>query len=244
MTANSLLYILAGCNQVDQFKLVPASMPIYLVELQFTAHSNYGAAGTTGIAAVVTIAVHHNTLKTLEALDALTFDNNNMLNQTLRNSIHLTLLHCADTEFYTQYCCYYTINRSGREQTPTLMHVRLNDERQPLRGTARRCLQTGGVWLITVTKTVESETADSGGKRKRDSNAHDGQQKRVLNIDCINRRPARLKRLQLLTTRYWQSAAVSNCRAVYRTSYNRCSSFTDTMHMYLQNRRTAEYYKP
>jgi hypothetical protein len=68
------------------------------------------------------------------------------------------------------------------------MLVRLNDERQPLRGTARRCLQTGGVWLITVTKTVESETADSSGKRKRDINAHDGQQKVLVKALYIHKR--------------------------------------------------------
>eukprot|EP00953_Heterococcus_sp_UTEX-ZZ885_P010628 6205-Heterococcus_DN1.PRE.2 len=133
-------------------------------------------------------------------------------------SNHLPSLPCEDTELYTHYCCYYTINRSGREQTPTLMHVRLNDERQPLRGTARRCLQTGGVWLITVTKTVESETADSGGKRKRDSHAHDGQQKeksRVLQtIGHVAPTPAQQKKergteelqLSLLPTRQMHEA--------------------------------------
>jgi hypothetical protein len=75
------------------------------------------------------------------------------------------------------------------------MHVRLNDERQPLRGTARRCLQTGGVWLITVTKTVESETADSGGKRKRDSNAHDGQQKVLIQAIYIHKRDTYIRQM-------------------------------------------------
>jgi hypothetical protein len=75
------------------------------------------------------------------------------------------------------------------------MHVRLNDERQPLRGTARRCLQTGGVWLISVTKTVETEPVDSGvtgadqtGKRKRYSSAHDGQQKVIVTAAYIHKR--------------------------------------------------------
>jgi hypothetical protein len=82
--------------------------------------------------------------------------------------------------------CNLTVNRSGREQQPSVMHVRLNDERQPLRGTARRFLQTGGVWLISVTVTVSSETADSAtgaaqtGKRKRDGNTSDGQQKVIV----------------------------------------------------------------